>query len=204
MTKPASPRSRASLPANFSPAPEALREPTIAIIGRISASRMPRMPSSGGASSSSEPRRIAGLAGRDQADAEPPACGELGARVLLAANPPRTCRAAAPRQIRQPLQRRARAAEMMEQGTERPRPDIVGPDQPQPVDPLGVGEMYRARILLSMRPQHGSTGRRGEGEWRHSVDAPSGAVPASPDFYDVQWHIGSSMRAWHQAGHGGD
>ena len=52
MTKPASPRSRASVPANFSPAPEALREPTTAIIGRISVSCAPRTPSSGGASSS--------------------------------------------------------------------------------------------------------------------------------------------------------
>ena len=34
-----------------SPAPEALREPTIAIIGRISVSSAPRTPSSGGASS---------------------------------------------------------------------------------------------------------------------------------------------------------
>jgi hypothetical protein len=50
-TKPASPRSRASAPANFSPAPEALREPTIAIIGRVSASHVPRTASRGGASS---------------------------------------------------------------------------------------------------------------------------------------------------------
>ena len=52
MTKPASPSSRASWLANFSPAPDALREPTIAIIGRISVSSAPRTPSSGGASSS--------------------------------------------------------------------------------------------------------------------------------------------------------
>jgi hypothetical protein len=52
ITKPASPRSRASWPENFSPAPEALREPTIAIIGRIKLSVAPRTPSKGGASSS--------------------------------------------------------------------------------------------------------------------------------------------------------
>jgi hypothetical protein len=44
--------SRASWPANVRPAPEALREPTIAIIGRIDASSAPRRPSKGGASSS--------------------------------------------------------------------------------------------------------------------------------------------------------
>ena len=52
MTNPASQRSRARVPANFSPAPEALREPTTASIGRISASCAPRTPSKGGASSS--------------------------------------------------------------------------------------------------------------------------------------------------------
>jgi len=51
MTKPASARSRASICANFKPAADALREPTIAIIGRIRTSRIPRTPSSGGASS---------------------------------------------------------------------------------------------------------------------------------------------------------
>ena len=40
------------LACEFQPAPEALREPTIAIIGRISTSGAPRTPSSGGASSS--------------------------------------------------------------------------------------------------------------------------------------------------------
>src|SRR5450759_2366579 len=52
MTKPAPPRSRAREPANLRPAPEALREPTMAIIGRISTSCAPRTPSRGGASSS--------------------------------------------------------------------------------------------------------------------------------------------------------
>ena len=52
MTKPAPERSRASRPVNFSPAPEALREPTMAIIERIDVSCAPRTPSKGGASSS--------------------------------------------------------------------------------------------------------------------------------------------------------
>jgi hypothetical protein len=87
-----------------------------------------------------EPRRIAGFIRRQQADAEPHACGKLSARILLAANPRRTISAAAPRQIGQPFQGGARVAEMKQQGIKGARPDIVGADQPQPVDPLGVGE----------------------------------------------------------------
>jgi hypothetical protein len=32
---------------------------------------------------------------------------------------------------------------MIDQGAEGARPDIVGTDQPQPVDPLGVGQVCR-------------------------------------------------------------
>src|SRR6202011_785599 len=59
----------------------------------------------------------------------------------LAADRPGRVGAAAPRQIGQPLERRPGAAEMMQQGTEGARPDIVAADQPQPVDPRGVAEM---------------------------------------------------------------
>ena len=62
---------------------------------------------------------------------------------------------------------------MIDQGTERARPrfktarpDIVAADQPQPVDPLGVGEVCRAgRSGVHAAParQHGSTCGRGEG-----------------------------------------
>ena len=88
-----------------------------------------------------EARRVAGFAGRDEADAYSFARGKLGACIFLAKNPPRTRRAAAPRKVRQPLQRRLRAAEMIDQRTKRARPDIVGTDQPQPVDPLLAGEV---------------------------------------------------------------
>jgi hypothetical protein len=50
-TKPASPSSRAIICVNLSPAPEALREPTVATIGRASAAALPRIVRSGGASS---------------------------------------------------------------------------------------------------------------------------------------------------------
>ncbi|HEX3116886.1 MAG TPA: DUF6471 domain-containing protein [Bradyrhizobium sp.] len=55
---------------------------------------------------------------------------------------------------------------MIDQGTEGARPDIVGTDQPQPVDPLRVGEVSRARRLAvhaAPAPECGSTRGRGEG-----------------------------------------
>jgi hypothetical protein len=51
MTSPACPSSRDRICANFIPAPDALREPTTPIIGRISVARSPLTASSGGASS---------------------------------------------------------------------------------------------------------------------------------------------------------
>ena len=36
------------------------------------------------------------------------------------------------------LQRRSRIAEMSDERVEGTRSDIVGPDQPQPVDPVGL------------------------------------------------------------------
>ena len=62
-----------------------------------------------------EPRRIAGFIRRQQADADLLAGREFGARILLAADPARTIGAAAPRQVGQPLQRDAGAAEMIDQ-----------------------------------------------------------------------------------------
>ena len=55
-----------------------------------------------------QPRRIGGFARRDQRDADLFGRGEFGPRFLLAADAPGTRRAATPRQIGQPLQRRAR------------------------------------------------------------------------------------------------
>ena len=73
-----------------------------------------------------QPRRIAVLARRNQVDAEPLARRKLGARILLAADPRGAHCTAAPRQLRQPLQRSARAAEMIDEGTEGARPRYYG------------------------------------------------------------------------------
>jgi hypothetical protein len=116
-----------------------LREPTIAIIGRISTARAAHAEQRRRSVKCGQPWRIAGLARRDQADAELPAACKFAAGLGFATDAARTRRAAAPREIRQPLQRGAGAAEMAHQRTERPRPDMIAADQPQPVDPLGVG-----------------------------------------------------------------
>ncbi|MBA7664337.1 hypothetical protein ES703_72395 [subsurface metagenome] len=80
-----------------------------------------------------KPRRIEGFARRHQIDAELLAGTKLGARIFLAANASRPCGTAAPRQLRQPLQRGCRIAAQTQQRAECARPDIVRTDQPQPV-----------------------------------------------------------------------
>ena len=115
MTKPASPRSRARVPREFQPgaggvarADDRDHRPHQHILRAAHAEQRRRIVKRG------QPRRIAGFVRREQADAELLAGGELSARIVLAADPARTRRAAAPRQIRQPLQRGARAAEMID------------------------------------------------------------------------------------------
>jgi hypothetical protein len=67
--------------------------------------------------------------------------GKFGARVRVAADAARPRRPAASRQIRQPLKGCPGAAEMLDQRAKGPRPHIVGADQPQPVEPVGIGEL---------------------------------------------------------------
>ncbi len=61
-----------------------------------------------------EPRRIPGFARCDKTYAELLTSRQLSSRILFAADASRALRAAAPRQVRQPLQRGARAAEMVD------------------------------------------------------------------------------------------
>jgi len=70
--------------------------------------------------------------------------GKLGARFLLAKNPEPGACATASRQLRQPLQRGPRTAAMGDERAEGAGADIVGADQPQAVDPLGLGQGCRA------------------------------------------------------------
>src|SRR6267378_4372898 len=160
MTKPASPRSRASVPANFSPAPEALREPTIAMTGRISSSSAPRTPSKGGASSSTASRGgyPASSGARRLTPSRWLAASSARASSSLQIRPGR---AAPPRRARSGS-RSIRCASV--------RCVVLG-------------------VLMSMRSpagQHGSTRGSGEGGRSsfpdvqvHIVDAPLGASPES-------------------------
>jgi hypothetical protein len=86
-------------------------------------------------------RRITGFTRREQANADLLAGRKLCARVRLAANTPGTHGTAALRQTGQPLQHGVRAAIVIDQGTESARSDVVRTDQPQPVDPLCVGQV---------------------------------------------------------------
>ena len=81
-------------------------------------------------------------AGLRSAYAEILAGGKFGPRIRFAADPAWSCRAAASRQIGQTIECCACAAEMIHQRTERVRPDAIGTDQPQPVDPLLVCEIH--------------------------------------------------------------
>ena len=85
-------------------------------------------------------KRIGGFAGGDELRAELLRGFDLARRVGARADADRTRRSAAPRQIGQGAQRRPRAAVALEQRGEGARPDILAADQPQPVEPLLVGQ----------------------------------------------------------------
>ena len=64
---------------------------------------------------------------------------KLPLRILARANPHRPPGAAAPGEIRQRLERRAGAAAVIDERTERARADVLGTDEAQPVEALGGG-----------------------------------------------------------------
>jgi hypothetical protein len=109
-----------------------------------------------------QPRRIERLVWRHQADAKLFAGVELALSILLAADPAGPRGAAAPRQIGQPLKRRPGAAEMTDQGTESARPDIIGTDQPQPIEPSRVAEM---RCVLGLDVHAAPVGELSRNSW---------------------------------------
>jgi hypothetical protein len=73
-------------------------------------------------------------------DAELLARIKFGMCLVLAAHTHLACRAAASRKLMESLQRRTSAAELLQQDAERARPDVIAADQPQAIDPLGVGQ----------------------------------------------------------------
>ena len=138
--KPASPRSRASRSANLTPAAEALRAPTMATQERVEHGALPAHGDQRrGVVDHLQARRIVRLPERDQAHAKRAGGLQLalgvGTRIDAGGRG-----AAAPRQIRHRLERRARAAVMVDERAEGARADIVAADELQPVEPLLVGQ----------------------------------------------------------------
>ena len=91
-------------------------------------------------------RRVVRLAERDEAHAELARGDELALDVLGRGDPDRAARAAAPGEIRQRLQRRARSAAIGDERAKGARSDILRPEQPQPVEALLVGKARLGRV----------------------------------------------------------
>ena len=148
VTKPASPSSRAIWLANFAPAADALREPTIAVIGCSRTSALPRTASSGGASSII--RRRAGYSGSPSAMKRAPirrAVFEFLFGFLNRTDASGSLCAAAPRQRGQGLDRSTCATVVIDQGAKGARSDILASDETQPIEPLAVGEFHTVSRL---------------------------------------------------------
>src|SRR5262249_43936174 len=160
-TNPAAPRWCASACASFWPAADALRDPTIATIGRTRAAPLPRTASSGGG---------AAMAGGRCGDFGSPGGGRRAARARVGgrsrpgfgAAPGGGGRwgAAAGRQIGQGRERFTRTAVMLDQRQEGPRPHVLAADQPQPVEPLVVVE---ANVFSGHLPPRAASPRRRRG-----------------------------------------
>ena len=141
-TSPASPRPRASRSVKASPAAEALREPTIATAGPVQ-DRPARAPRAAAAPHRPgwRSRGIIRLAGGDEAAAEAVQRPRSRPRPALAVGgsirrPWRAVRSGSA------VEGAGRAAEPVDQGPEGARADAFGADQPQPIEPLGVGELH--------------------------------------------------------------
>ena len=113
----------------------------MAMAGCCNASSRPRKARIGGAESIW--RSAGGYSGSPRAMKRTPILrreGELALDLLHAGDADRPLRAAAPREIGQRVERRARAAAIVDQRAEGARADVLRADQPQPVEPLVVAE----------------------------------------------------------------
>jgi hypothetical protein len=84
--------------------------------------------------------RIVRLAQRNETDAAPPRGGKLTLGLFDGRHPDGARCAAAAGEIGQRRKRRPGAAEPIEQGAKRARPDILAADQAQPVKALLIGQ----------------------------------------------------------------
>ena len=146
--KPASPRSRASRSAKRTPAADALRAPTTATAGRLSAAALPRTAKSGRVVDHLQTAGIIGLAEH----AESFRCLEF-ARGVLAGGPGRPRGAAASGEIGYRGKRRPRAAVMIVECAEGARPHIVAADKTQPIKPLLVAEPHALALVGHTAPR---------------------------------------------------
>jgi hypothetical protein len=96
--------------------------------------------------------RIAGFADGDERNAKLLRGFDLTLDRFARTNLRRSS-AAAPRQLGQGLERRAGAAEMIDEGAKRARPDVLAADEAEPVEPLLVGEMDVVHRLVHVCPQ---------------------------------------------------
>ena len=96
--------------------------------------------------------RIAGFADGDERDVEFSRGVHLTLSLVARTNLRRSP-TATPRQRGQGLERRAGAAEMIDEGAKRARPDILAADETQPVEALLVGEVDALRRFVHVCPQ---------------------------------------------------
>ena len=168
MINPASPSSREIRSANFTPAADALREPTSATMGRASAALSAAHRQEGRRIvDHAQARWVVELAQRDPFDPERYGRGEFALGLCRRADACRPGRPAAAGQFGQRREGRPCSAIVVDQGAEGAGTDVLAADEAKPVDPLLIGQPHArrgfpVRILghAPPAPQHGcaSTG----------------------------------------------
>ena len=92
-------------------------------------------------------QRVVRLAGRHQADTHRGGRLELALGIGARTDAGRTRRAASAGELRQALERRFGTAAMLQQRPEGAWSDVLAADQPQPVDPVLVGEAESRSVV---------------------------------------------------------
>ena len=150
VTKPAWARPRARRSAKASPAPEALRAPTMATAGRVKIAGSPRSAMSGGADiDPAQQVRIIRLADPDETGAAARRLRHFALDLFFARKPHR---AAAWREPGQRLERGARTAKTIDQSAKGPRPDALAAHETQPIEALRLRKLRPVALLHALCP----------------------------------------------------
>src|SRR5262249_42204725 len=159
--KPAAPKSRASRSAKRTPAADALRAPTSATAGSLSATALPRNAKSGGASSIIF-RRGGELGSPRATNAAPDVCAAVSSRRAPSRAGMRAGPLAPPRrgQGGRGGSAAAGAAVMIDERAEGARADVVAADEAQPIEPLLVGEPHPPPSIADAHDGHNPDARR--------------------------------------------